>query len=370
VHAHPALFLYPCTNPSPPIKPHEPVITLAFMNVNNLYLRYRFGQRTPGRFGNDPPPPPGWGYLPSNFNGCYRAHDPLQVGLLADVLGYRGLPDALALCEVESMQALRHFNHTALGAHYPHAVLVESRDPRQIDVGLLTTLPVRGLKSHVDDYDPRQKQYVFSRDCLEVELELPTGEPLTLLITQLKSRFVDPRAKGARREALEARSNQRRRRQSQAVRAILRERFPCCRYERELFAVVGDLNDVPDSPWVSPLTQNAGLTDALSLLPPAERWTYWWEKRNQVSQLDYLLLSPALARRVEQAGCLPRIERGGLGFSRWLKDGWVGPRQTNLIGGRGGPRKVGFQFERFEGVLEERGRRASDHCAVFLEVPC
>ena len=117
VHAHPALFLYPCTS-APTLKPHEPVITLAFMNVNNLYLRYKFGQRTPGRFGNDPPPPPGWGYLPSNFTGCYRAHDPLQVALLADVLGYQGLPEVLALCEVESMQALRHFNHTALGAHY------------------------------------------------------------------------------------------------------------------------------------------------------------------------------------------------------------------------------------------------------------
>ena len=185
VHAHPALFLYPCTNPSPPTPPHEPVITLAFMNVNNLYLRYKFGQRTPGRFGNDPPPPPGWGYLPSNFSGCYRAHDPLQVGLLADVLGYRGLPEVLALCEVESMQALRHFNHTALGGHYPHAVLVESRDPRQIDVGLLTTLPVRGIKSHVDDYDPRQRQYVFSRDCLEVELELPTGESTRFAVARL-----------------------------------------------------------------------------------------------------------------------------------------------------------------------------------------
>ncbi|MEZ6188697.1 MAG: hypothetical protein R3F62_27305 [Planctomycetota bacterium] len=345
------------------------MITLAFMNVNNLYLRYRFGARTPGRFGNDPPAPEGWGYLPSNFPGCYEAHDPVQVGLLADVLSYEGLPEVLALCEVESIEALRHFNRTALGGHYPHAQLVGSRDPRQIDVGLLTTLPVRGLRSHVDDYDRRRKEYVFSRDCLEAVLELPSGEPLTLLITQLKSRFVDPMATGERRAALEKRAGERRRRQARAIRQILRERFPCCRFQRELFAVVGDLNDTPDSPWVTPLTRHAGLLDALSLLPPEERWTYWWEKRNQVSQLDYLLLSPALAGRVKAAGCTPRIERGGIGFSRWLEDGWVGPRLTTFFSGSWPRRDIPFQFDRFEGVLTGR-RRASDHCAASVALPC
>ncbi|MEZ6184528.1 MAG: hypothetical protein R3F62_05885, partial [Planctomycetota bacterium] len=197
--------------------------------------------------------------------------------------------------------------------------------------------------------------------------------PLTLLITQLKSRFVDPMATGARRAALEKRAGERRRRQARAIRQILRERFPCCRFQRELFAVVGDLNDTPDSKWVTPLTRHAGLFDALSLLPPEERWTYWWEKRNQVSQLDYLLLSPELARRVKAARCTPTIERGGIGFSRWLKDGWVGPRFAKLVGGVREERRsisVQFQFDRFEGVLLERARWASDHAAVGIRLPC
>jgi hypothetical protein len=63
-------------------------------------------------------------------------------------------------------------------------------------VALLTNLDILGARSHVDDLDPKAgdptRPWLFSRDCLEVVVGLPTGQPLTLLINHLKSNFVDP----------------------------------------------------------------------------------------------------------------------------------------------------------------------------------
>jgi hypothetical protein len=37
---------------------------------------------------------------------------------------------------------------------YAHALLVDSRDFRQIDVAILSRLPILDVQSHVDDLDP------------------------------------------------------------------------------------------------------------------------------------------------------------------------------------------------------------------------
>ncbi len=132
--------------------------------------------------------------------------------------------------------------------------------------------------------------------------------------------------------------------------------------------MVGDLNDQPESDPATPLTQDAGLVDALARIPNKEdRWTEWYRSENSVSQIDYILMSPALDART--AGVPPWIERRGIGFKSKLQSGGFGPRKSNFhaLEGDPNPVKVDFQFPRFVGVDNQNW--ASDHCAVFLDIP-
>ena len=76
---------------------------------------------------------------------------------------------------------------------------------------------------------------------------------------------------------------------------------------------------------------------------------------------------PHLAAATQSSA--PEIERRGLSFARMLADGGIGPKLTHLqhFDGDPNPVDVDFRFERFEGVTPEA--YASDHCAVFFEVP-
>lgn len=55
--------------------------------------------------------------------------------------------DVLAVQEVEDIDTLRQFGRDDLGGLYPHVVLIEGNDPRLIDIGLLSKLPVGGVTS-------------------------------------------------------------------------------------------------------------------------------------------------------------------------------------------------------------------------------
>lgn len=165
--------------------------SLEFYNVNNHFLRYRFGQTYLGDMsGASAGSNPEWGFLPLNNPGRFEPYNPDQTALSARVLSENGLPDILCLCEVESLQALRLFNDFFLGSHYPYALLIDSYDLRQIDVGILSTKEILAARSHVDDLDPMGRR-LFSRDCLEVTIGLnPSGNRrLYLFINHLKSKF-------------------------------------------------------------------------------------------------------------------------------------------------------------------------------------
>lgn len=350
--------------------------TLCTFNANNLFVRYRFGQTFPGDMsGKSAVNEPSLGYLPMYDPDMFDLFNPLQRELTARALSRDGvgLPEVLCLQEVESLIALRAFNERHLGSHYQRALLVDSRDFRQIDVAVLTNLEILGVRSHVDDLDPKpddpKRPFLFSRDCLEVVVALPNGQPLTLLINHLKSKFVDPhKAKTlAQKKAQRKKDDAHRQRQAERVTAILQERFPGDGFQTELFAVVGDMNDEPASKPLQGLFEDAGLEDALARIPAEQdRWTHWFRGENSVSQLDALLLSPALTQAT--AGSAPVIERRGISFARVLQDGGIGPKQTHFqrVDDDPNPVDVGFRFPRFNEVDPEL--YASDHCPVFLEI--
>jgi endonuclease/exonuclease/phosphatase family metal-dependent hydrolase len=109
------------------------------------------------------------------------------------------------------------------------------------------------------------------------------------------------------------------------------------------FIVLGDLNDYPGTGTaLGTLLNHAHLVNVVDRLPNnIDRWTHYWAGGNEYHQLDYLLLSRALADR--NPG-LPVIERQGL------------PRRAGRYTGR-----------RFPGV-GNRSPKASDHCPLYMDL--
>jgi endonuclease/exonuclease/phosphatase family metal-dependent hydrolase len=94
---------------------------------------------------------------------------------------------------------------------------------------------------------------------------------------------------------------------------------------------MGDFNDTPDSAPLAPLLKDRDLAlfDVLSGLPSERRWTHYWSEQKLYSQIDYILLSPALRERMV-AGTAHVVQRGNTGGSDHrpvyvdLNVGWEG----------------------------------------------
>jgi endonuclease/exonuclease/phosphatase family metal-dependent hydrolase len=220
--------------------------------------------------------------------------------------------DVCCLIEVESRPILKHFcverlPRTGSFRNYHHLMLIDGNDNRGIDVALASRFPIRRLRSHVDDRDGSSE--IFSRDCLELEVELPGGESLWILLNHFKSKGY-----GA-----QATSNARRKRQAQRVAEILQS------YDlsTQMVVVAGDLNDTPTSAPLRPLRNVPRLHDVLALQFPdkADRWTYHY-RRNE--QIDYLLVSDPLRDAFTAAG----VERRGIFDVQTFSGGAVQPFST------------------------------------------
>ena len=343
---------------------------LCNFNVNNLFVRYKFGKTFPGdRSGKSAESgvaDPNRGYLPLYQKGAFEIFnaDQRKLAALAITRGGAVLPDVLCVQEVESLIALREFNERFLKSAYPFAVVLDSRDLRQIDVGLLSKVPINSITTHVDD--KVADGYIFSRDCLEVRLQVKKTTFVTVFINHFKSKLALGSSDEARsRERLRAAAK--RQLQADSVARLVKARFPGTAFKKEYFAVLGDLNDTPRAPELARLSIQTGLIDALALLPPEERWTHYWKAKNSVSQLDHVLLSPALAGKLKKNGI--SLERRGIGFRSESSKAGGGrlPKVVRLeaVEDDPAPLALDFQFKRFAEVSSSNV--ASDHCAIFLE---
>jgi endonuclease/exonuclease/phosphatase family metal-dependent hydrolase len=216
----------------------------------------------------------------------------------------------LAVQEVEDIVTLRGFVQDNLVGMYPYTILVEGNDPRLIDLAVLSKLPLGAVTSwqwavHPDDAG----KPVFSRDLLEVEVLSPsrTRRLFTIYNNHLKSHYVpfdeDPVA-GA------AAANARRQLQAETIARIVESRQrPASRY-----LVVGDMNDPPESPFISAFaaSDRLGLVNGLATPretrpappdnppPPGPAWTHRFKPTGEPAEyalFDHLWLSPSLAAR-------------------------------------------------------------------------
>lgn len=276
-------------------------VKLGTYNVNNLFDRF-----------DDP-----YSYSDDTFNP--RSTKPKTLDDLYQ-LGQRlreDLPDVLALQEVEGKGVLYEFNVEHLGRHFRDLALIPGNDPRTIDVAVASTLPLGQMVSYQFIRDRESGDKLFSRDLLEIEIlhpKIPGQRLFTLFVSHFKSKFVDPKLKAAERDKATERADKLRWKQASVTAQIVSARFP---NPNSLFAVAGDFNDTPDSQTLAPLLRHPQLQllDVLQLLTnPDDRWTHFWKKENQRSQMDYILLSPALAQHIK-VGTVHVIHRGFIGGS-------------------------------------------------------
>ena len=68
------------------------------------------------------------------------------------------------------------------------------------------------------------------------------------------------------------------------------------------YIILGDFNDAPRSKPLRRFLKKGEQTLAVMLEPidsRGEKWTHYWEAEGSYSRIDYILISPSLASRVE-----------------------------------------------------------------------
>ena len=96
------------------------------------------------------------------------------------------------------------------------------------------------------------------------------------------------------------------------------------------------------------------MKNALLRLDPKERWTHWWDSKNIVSQIDYILLSTNLDLN---SNSKPYIEIRGIS-NRIKKFSYLNEKNEE--------NKIKWDFKRFIDISDNY--EASDHCPIFLEL--
>lgn len=239
--------------------------------------------------------------------------------------------DVLGVVEAENRPVLSRFTETLLhevgGIPYPHVMLIDGNDDRGIDVGLLSRHPIASIVSHVDDNDGNGR--VFSRDCPEYHLTLPSGAALVVLVNHLKSKGYATQGDPI--------GTQRRTRQTTAIADIYHQLTAAGATN---IAVIGDLNDTPES---GPLQILADTTDLQTIAhhPSFDPGPRTGTFKGTKDQIDHILLSPALYATITNAG----IFRTGV---------WRGPTTRN-------------RWDIYDSMTNER-HAASDHAAIWVDL--
>lgn len=243
--------------------------------------------------------------------------------------------DIVGLQEVENLDTLKRFNSLYLkNKKFKYQIVIDGNDNRLIDVALLSNFPIDFVRTH--QFRRKGRSKIFPRDCFEVHVDIK-GHILPIFINHFTSMMRGRMRSRYRREI-----------QSEEMVTILRERFGQ-NYGDHDFVVLGDLNDYMDEgeeslSGIRKLLQTNEMENVVNRLPLNERWTHYYKADKTYHQLDYILISRALAER--NPDVLPIIERRGQ------------PKRVNQ------PNKPPRVKKFFPEV--KRNFKASDHCPVAI----
>ena len=211
-------------------------------------------------------------------------------------------PDVLALEEMGDLSALMELRGSlkAEGLDFPYWELVSGEDTN-IHVAVLSKLPIMARRPHTNEtFLLAGRRFRVSRGFAELDIRAAPDFTFTLFVAHLKSRRAVPEADEAEQRLQEAK----------VLRHIVDKEFSAGPGSRLI--VLGDFNDVKDSDSTKEIIGHG--RSKLVDTRPAERngdnvptgsawfeprkitWTHYYGKEDTYSRIDYLLLSPAMAR--------------------------------------------------------------------------
>ena len=288
--------------------------------------------------------------------------------------------DILCLQEVDNLAALNAFEFGYLfrmvGDGYRQKYLIEGNDTRGIDVAIMMREVTRdgqpiefvGVRSHaaltfadlrlhtptLETINIQANERIFRRDCLELDV-LIGGKPLTLFVSHFKSKGGKRLGPDGLSDTLPVRVAE-----AKAVRHIIEQKFGKDGAAGRDWLFCGDLNDfyeklviTEDSAENPVFTLQSEPENAISILieggfcenlvarrPAENRWTNYHTRgpqERQLTQVDYLIASPALARK--NASAVPDIIRSGQPYrtifpkgqepARYPRVGWDRPKASD-----------------------------------------
>ncbi len=199
---------------------------------------------------------------------------------IAGVLDNLGA-DIAILEEVENANVVADLAQVA--GRFPHTHITEGNDPRGIDIAILSDHPLGPVLSHKDEFfkssSDATRTFRFARDVLDAHLSF-NGRHVALLGVHWKS-GQDPDSQLKRLAEAE---------QTRRIATEIKFADPSA-----MVVVLGDFNDVPDSP---PMTALAGappleFVSATTEMPANERWsvTFGGSKLFDDQILDSVALS-------------------------------------------------------------------------------
>lgn len=186
--------------------------------------------------------------------------------------------DVVLLQEVETQACLDALTER-LGDRYPVAVLGEIGSTATLDVAILSAGTLVEVRTHRQIPLRRENGSTtkFSRELLEVHVDLPAVGPAVFFATHFKSKHGDDEARRLA-EANAARD---------IVAATATER------PEALIVFGGDINDFPGSEPMDALLADGSLEPVFTDLEPAQRIT--WGRGGWAAMIDHLFRAAAAA---------------------------------------------------------------------------
>ncbi len=288
--------------------------------------------------------------------------------------------DILCLQEVDNLELLKAFEYgylfKMLGRGYRHKYTTAGNDSRGIDIAVLMREETRHgepiefvrMTSHAHvtfgdfgldtpelaELGNEANERIFRRDCLEIDF-LIAGKPLTIYALHFKSMGSPRNGLSGRQATMPVRIAE-----AKATRRIVEERFGKDHAAKKRWLVCGDLNDYSERVVIAGdeydgygfevvretgssldvLTADGFTENVVERRPELDRWTLYHTRgplERHLCQLDYILLSPALAQK--NAGQMPDIIRNGQPYrtifppgqevDRFPRTGWDRPKASD-----------------------------------------
>ncbi|MBL4575699.1 MAG: endonuclease/exonuclease/phosphatase family protein, partial [Opitutaceae bacterium] len=190
------------------------------------------------------------------------------------------------------------------GLVYPFAYVLESADKVR-HLALLSKIPFKRVESGDLQFKYMGKRESVKRGVLEVIFG-EDGKTWSLFVVHLKSRYTDLKE--------DPESEIRRTGEARAVRNYILKRYENPQLDR--FMIVGDFNDTRSSRTMKSFLKRGKteISEAVRCLNAyGQGWTYFYEKEDVYSRVDFLLVSPGMSSQIKAPGIIfnePEAQKG------------------------------------------------------------